>query len=85
MLFFYVEGLLAEAEKLCQPCLGIELHGANETSKHTPKRAHPWGGRGGEGRGGDGILYIFFVPILFPWKSGFSSFRKNKHIPSSTR
>jgi hypothetical protein len=40
---FYVEGLLAQAEKLCQPCLGIELHGANETSKHTPKRAHPLG------------------------------------------
>jgi hypothetical protein len=61
VLFFYVEGLLAEAEKLCQPCLGIELHGANETSKHTPKRAHPWGG---EGRGGEGME--FFIFFLFP-------------------
>ncbi len=58
MCCFYVEGLLAEAKKLCQPCRGIDLHGANETSKHTPKRIHLWGG-GGK----DGILYILSVPI----------------------
>jgi hypothetical protein len=62
---FYVEGLLAEAEKLCQLCLGIELHGANDsTSKHTPKRAHSLGR--GRGLGDVGILYIFSVSHPVP-------------------
>ncbi len=47
------------------------MHGANETSKHTPKRAHPLGG--------EGSMEFFYI-FLFSWKSGFSSHRISKKI-----